>query len=396
MSRSKTTRAAKIMWETLAAIWLTSFCLSACTSRYGFDESQPSDPPISGNCSSDDECNDALFCNGEEYCDSTDVCAAGELACPDSTCTEGSSSALCGDCPVGFIWNDVSCEDIDECTEQSDDCDPAQGICTNTEGAWLCSCEEGFELDSDGATCIEWFPDLPWVAIAAGSFDQGSLVETDEQPIHSVSVPAFEILKTEVTVEHYALCVDHAACSVPDASTADDSFNWGDDGPKLDRLDHPINYVDWFQATAFCAWAGGRLPSESEWEYTARSEGQDIIYPWGDTPDPSCDYTVMLDGICDTGHTMPVCSKVAGNTAQALCDMAGNVWEWVEDWAHITYTDAPTDGSAWIEPAGSNRVIRGGSLDHSGADYFRTAVRTWDLPIFRKSHWGFRCAKSAP
>ena len=114
-----------------------------------------------------------------------------------------------------------------------------------------------------------------------------------------------------------------------------------------------MNCLDWQQAVDFCAWAGGRLPSEAEWEYAARSGGpsSSYKYPWGNDA-ATCTYAVMDDGGygCGTGRTWSVCSKPAGNTSQGLCDMSGNVWEWVEDWYHGDYTGAPTDGSAWVSP----------------------------------------------
>ncbi|MBI5244538.1 MAG: SUMF1/EgtB/PvdO family nonheme iron enzyme [Elusimicrobia bacterium] len=81
--------------------------------------------------------------------------------------------------------------------------------------------------------------------------------------------------KTEVTVAQYKACVDTGACAAPDTGG---SCNWGVSG----RESHPVNCVDWNQAKAFSEWADGRLPSEAEWEYAARSAGKDRKYPWGD------------------------------------------------------------------------------------------------------------------
>jgi formylglycine-generating enzyme len=131
-------------------------------------------------------------------------------------------------------------------------------------------------------------------------------------------------------------------------SAARKGGNWA----KEDRWDHPVNCVAWDQAVAFASWAGGRLPSEAEWEYAARSGGRTQTYPWGDEA-PSCERAIMpmtvrdFDGSCEKSGTWPVCSKPLGNTAQGLCDMAGNVWELVQDKYHSTYAGAPTDGSAW-------------------------------------------------
>ncbi len=208
---------------------------------------------------------------------------------------------------------------------------------------------------------------------------------SNELPVHSVTVPSFEMAKTEVTIDQYGACVDAGACTAPNTGT---HCNWGVSGHGA----HPVNCVDWNQAVAFCSWAGGGLPSEAEWEYAARSGGQDITYPWGDET-ATCQYAVMNEGGygCGQGSTWATCSKTAGNTTQGFCDMAGNVWEWVQDWYHSDYTGAPTDGSAW-EDSGSHRVTRGGDF-YDDAHYLRAAYRLGGDPSFRHADLGFRCAR---
>jgi iron(II)-dependent oxidoreductase len=201
-------------------------------------------------------------------------------------------------------------------------------------------------------------------------------------------VAAFEMLETEVTVAQYAACVTAGDCTVLDC--AESHCNWIESGYE----DHPMNCVNWQQAVDFCEWAGGRLPSEAEWEYAARSGGQNIDYPWGDET-ATCDYAVMNDGLggsCGTDRTWAVCSKTAGNTDQGLCDMAGNVWEWVQDWYHSDYAGAPTDGSAWEVPSGIARVDRGGSFVW-WASYQRAANRSYYGPENLYVDVGFRCAR---
>ena len=89
-----------------------------------------------------------------------------------------------------------------------------------------------------------------------------------------------------------------------------------------------------------------------------------------------------------------MCSRPAGNSSQGVCDLAGNVWEWVQDGWHDTYTGAPGDGTAWEEGA-SFRVSRGGSW-YSTASNLRAANRLWDDPSYRINVLGFRLARSNP
>ena len=225
---------------------------------------------------------------------------------------------------------------------------------------------------------------IEWVTIPGGSFTMGS-GNGDEGPQHQVTVQTFQMAKTLVTMEQYKACVDAGACTAPDTGGY---CNWGVSG----REQHPINCVDWSQAKAFSEWVGGRLPSEAEWEYAARSAGKDWKYPWGDEA-ATCETAAII--FCSSGGTAPVCSKPAGNTKQGLCDMAGNAWEWVQDWYHNSYNGAPTDGSAWENPAGSYRVGRGGSWN-LGAVLARAAARYSIVPGIRYGDIGFRPARRGP
>ncbi|MBI3297619.1 MAG: SUMF1/EgtB/PvdO family nonheme iron enzyme [Elusimicrobia bacterium] len=226
---------------------------------------------------------------------------------------------------------------------------------------------------------------VDWVLVPAGSFLMGSLGgHEDEQPPHPVSVAAFEIARTEVTVAQYRRCVAAGACSP--AHTSDglcSIFNGRDwkEGPLPAAFladNKPAVCVDWDQARAFARWVGGSLPSEAQWEYAARGGGKDQAYPWG-SETAACTRAVLLDGGpgCGRGATAPVCSKPLGMTAQGVCDMAGNVWEWVADAYHPSYSGAPEDGGIWGGGPDSLRVYRGGSWVGSGAlarSRFRFAV----------------------
>jgi sulfatase modifying factor 1 len=216
---------------------------------------------------------------------------------------------------------------------------------------------------------------IQWVKIPGGTFQMGNGAG-DAAPVHAVTVKTFQIAQTLVTNKQYKACVKAKACAPAD-----------DCGTKFAGDDQPVVCVDWKQAAAFSAWAGGRLPTEAEWEYAARSGGKDRKYPWGDA-EATCD-TADISG-CGNAP-LPVCSKAKGNTDQGLCDMAGNVWEWLQDWHHPSYKGAPTDGSAW-DDEGQNRVKRGGSWFSVPADV-TTANRNSYSPSTRDVLVGFRPAR---
>jgi formylglycine-generating enzyme required for sulfatase activity len=240
---------------------------------------------------------------------------------------------------------------------------------------------------------------IQWVRIPGGTFTMGSSdVGSDAQP-HQVTVKSFQMAKTLVTFGQYKKCVGEGDCTA--AHVSDGScYVWNGSKWEQGTLpasfqgdDQPVVCVDWEQAQAFAKWAGGRLPSEAEWEFAARSGGKEQKYPWGDE-EATCERAVIAAGGngCGRNATWPVCSKPAGNTKQGLCDMAGNAWEWLQDWYHDPYNGAPTDGSAWESPAGSLRVLRGGSWDYF-AGYARSADRGGSGPGDLVNVYGFRPAR---
>jgi formylglycine-generating enzyme required for sulfatase activity len=200
-----------------------------------------------------------------------------------------------------------------------------------------------------------------------------------EQPQHPVSLDAFYIDKTEVTNAQYRACVEAGACDAPSDTIYYDDPNYAQ---------HPVVYVNWYQANAYCRWAGKRLPTEAEWEKAAR--GNDWrTYPWGEGID--CDHARY--GECG-GQTVPVGSKPKGASPYGALDMAGNVWEWVSDWyAPDYYSQSPRYNPTGPD-SGQERVLRGGSWDNV-PHLLRGANRAWRGPDYRSYSVGFRCVRPA-
>lgn len=234
------------------------------------------------------------------------------------------------------------------------------------------------------------------VLIPAGSFwmgcneavdDQCSL---DEYPYHEVTLSAYYMDKTEVTLTAYEECVTAGSCTAP--STGGDCI-WDTSGKGY----HPVNCVDWNQSRTYCEWAGKRLPTEAEWEKAARgTDGRK--YPWGNET-PTCDYAVIADSThaegCGRATTRDVCSKSpAGDSPYGLCDMTGNVWEWVSDWhSYDYYQNGPATNPVGPE-SGTARIMRGGGYFYQDFSILRTSIRGSNVQSGTLFHLGFRCARS--
>jgi formylglycine-generating enzyme required for sulfatase activity len=233
------------------------------------------------------------------------------------------------------------------------------------------ACPEGTQ--SDGTQCVPKAPAAAapgrMVRIPAGTFSMGSNDRLpDDQPLHMVTLKSFEMDLTEVTVAEYNTCVRTERCRQVEAEWKNEC-NSGKSGRDL----YPINCVEWDQAKSYCEWAGKRLPTEEEWEYAARgTDGRK--YPWGNAA-PRSQLCWNGDGN-DAGKmqrslTCPVGAYPSGDSPFGLHDMAGNVWEYIED---------------------SSGAIRGGSWTNAGEQHVRASARGFGRHDF--SSVGFRCARS--
>ncbi len=231
---------------------------------------------------------------------------------------------------------------------------------------------------------------LEYVLIPAGAFEMGCVPGDSEcyereRPRHKVEITEpFWLGRTEVPVEAFERFVRATGRAMPPEPQGLPDYN--DDWEKKS---HPMVKVTWEEAQAYCTWAGGRLPTEAEWERAARGGVEGLKYPWGNerTHDEANYWrTGSRDG---WKHTAPVASFPANG--YGLYDMAGNVYEWTADWFAEDYFGRSPGRDPRGPASGKQRSVRGGAGFINPA-VLRISTRLQHEPDGRNLNVGFRCA----
>lgn len=228
------------------------------------------------------------------------------------------------------------------------------------------------------------------VYVPAGEFTMGreAVFDWEKNLIHTVYLEAFWMDQTEITNKFYVACVDAGGCEPPSDASALMRTEYFQN-PEYD--DYPVIYISWYQAKAYCEWAGRRLPTEAEWEKAAR--GTDArIYPWGNN-DPTPDMLNFPKNAEDAfkNPTSKVGSALGDVSPYGVLDMAANVSEWVSSLEKELPYQA-NDGREDLSVSGA-RGLRGNNNFILDIDFLPSAIRGFQDPEYSEDFSvGFRCA----
>ena len=230
--------------------------------------------------------------------------------------------------------------------------------------------------------------------IPGGEFRMGSHTGSEaERPIHSVYLDEFYIDTRLVSNADFGEFVGETGyLTTAEASSRPTStwrtFNTGD------RQDHPVVMISWYDADAYALWRGGFLPTEAQWERSARADGQGDVFPWGNQhPRSELTNWMRAGSLGEPPPTAPV--SASKPNAFGLHDMAGNVWQWCADWYGYDYYSLSSARNPYGPESGEHRVRRGGAWNVREAFRLRCANRGAMSPDSFWPNLGFRCAASA-
>lgn len=226
--------------------------------------------------------------------------------------------------------------------------------------------------------------DQPMALVPAGEFTMGSTMSPDERPVHRVYLNAFYMDKYHVTVGQYAKYLVATGLEAP---------------PEWDIMNQPqhqkrpVVNVSWSDAATYCKWAGKRLPTEAEWEKAARgTDGR--LYPWGNEAPTRLHANFGKKEWANHMALVPVGMFEMGKSPYGIYDLAGNAWEWVNDWYdHDYYKKSPAKNPQG-PTAGKSKVVRGGNWLYI-QEFLRSSFRFNAEPSSRQFGYGFRCAKNS-
>lgn len=345
--------------------------------------------------------------HGNEQCD--DGPNNGQIGYCNTMCSGTILPPVCGN---GTVETGETCDDgntiSETCTYGQTSCTVCNSTCQSVAGqpGGRCgdgviaandveTCDDGNTTGGDGCSSTCRIDVNSWITIPAGDFVMGCATadascSSWESPKHTVMLSQYKIQKYEVTNDQYKACVDASACTAP--SSADSSTR----SPYYGNVaynNYPVVFVDWDKASAYCAWIGGRLPTEAEWEKAARgSYPREPIHTWGDDLPSTTLATYWVFNV--THDTTEVGTHPAGASYYGAMDMEGNVLEWVNDWYNETYYT--TGGSPLLDPPGPGPAIyhveRGGSWNYPQS-VLRVSLRGWGLPNHSVNETGLRCAQ---
>ncbi len=240
----------------------------------------------------------------------------------------------------------------------------------------------------DGAPMV-LIPEGPFpMGVPHGDRDGGR----DEYPRHDVFVNNFYIDKFELTNGRYLEFVKATKHRIPQNPTNATRNLWEGDTITESLADRPVVNVDWADAQAYCQWAGKRLPTEAEWEKAAKGTA-DRRFPWGNV-EPTNKHLNFNQQWIGEKTLMPVGSYELGKSPFGVYDMAGNVWEWVNDWYDAKYYEKSPAKNPTGPETGTKRVLRGSGWQNE-TPTVRIFTRVDSDPTIRNESTGFRCAMDA-